>query len=80
MQSERSPKSHRRDPRAAVAALVAALFASAWIAVAAWGSRDSAQPLPSGSSTISTTSDAPSVQDEPDEAADEAPSMSTGQS
>ena len=84
MESGRRPT--RRDPRAAVAALTAALFASAWLAVAAWGSRDSAQPVGSGTSASAGEEPADSGGDDGyasggsyDGGASE-PSMSSGQS
>jgi hypothetical protein len=73
----------RRDPRKAVAAFTAAVLASAWLAVAAWGGRESATPVsaPSASTSAPQTESSPqsSALDNSAGSAD-APSMSTGQS
>jgi len=77
MESAESTRPARRDPRKIVAAFTAALFASAWLAVAAWGNRHSPtpvgpakdrQPQPQPSTAYDTqsydtqTGDAPPVQ------------------
>ncbi|MEA2475685.1 MAG: hypothetical protein QOE06_3600 [Thermoleophilaceae bacterium] len=45
MESPERRPSPRRDPRKVVAAFTAALLASAWLAVAAWGNRHSPTPV-----------------------------------
>jgi hypothetical protein len=61
-----------------VAAFTAAMLASAWLAVAAWGGRESATPLPAQQQAGASPSEADSGYEDSQE--DEAPSMSTGQS